>query len=297
MYDKHLDTFIQTADCGSFLKASEKMFISANAITKQINLLEERLKVKLFHRSPQGLELTDAGQLIYTEAKKLIRQSNAVLRKAQELEAPREYVVHIGVSLMNPVNLLLEQWDRAAQTHPNIKLEIVPFEDTVPAFNEVLDHLGERIDVISCPYETSYWGDRYQSFHLRDLPLCITCSKTHPLAGRERLTFQDLHGETLWMADRGLTTHQDQVRDDLEQNHPEITIKSAPYLDTDSFNRLASSRELMLSAECWGGVHPLLATIPLDCPYTIPYGLIYAKDPPKEVMQFIMAVGQVNEIE
>lgn len=297
MYDRHLDTFIQTADCGSFLKASEKMFISANAITKQINLLEQRLGVKLFLRSPQGLVLTDAGRLIYSEAKKLIRQSNAVLRKARELEGPKEYVVHIGVSLMNPVNFLLEQWGRAAQQYPNIKLEIVPFEDTVPAFNEVLDHLGERIDVISCPYQTSYWGDRYQSLHLRDLPLCVTCAKTHPLAGRERLTLQDLHGETLWMGDRGLATYQDEVRDDLERNHPEIHIKSAPYLDTSTFNQLASSQELLLSAECWSGVHPLLATIPLDCLYTMPYGLIYAKDPPKEVMQFIMAVGQVGETE
>lgn len=297
MYDRHLDTFIQTADCGSFLKASEKMFISANAITKQINLLEQRLGVKLFLRSPQGLVLTDAGRLVYSEAKKLIRQSNAVLQKARELEGPREYVVHIGVSLMNPVNFLLEQWGRAARQYPNIKLEIVPFEDTVPAFNEVLDHLGKRIDVISCPYQTSYWGDRYQSLHLRDLPLCVTCAKTHPLAGRERLTLQDLHGETLWMGDRGLATYQDEVRDDLEQNHPEIHIKSAPYLDTSTFNQLASSQELLLSAECWSGVHPLLATIPLDCPYTMPYGLIYAKDPPKEVMQFIMAVGQVGETE
>ena len=297
MYDRHLDTFIQTADCGSFLKASEKMFISANAVTKQINLLEERLEVKLFRRGPQGLALTDAGQLIYNEAKKLIRQSNAVLRKARELEGPREYVVHIGVSLMNPVNFLLEQWGRAARQYPGIKLEIVPFEDTVPAFSEVLDHLGERIDVISCPYQTSYWGDRYQSFHLRDLPLCITCAKSHPLAGRERLTLQDLHGETLWMADRGLSAYQDEIREELERNHPEIRLKSAPYLDTGTFNQLASSRELLLSAECWGGVHPLLATIPLDCPYTIPYGLIYAKDPPREVMQFIMAVGQVNETE
>lgn len=40
---------------------------------------------------------------------------------------------------------------RPSLSYPNIKLEIVPFEDTVPAFNGVLDHLGERIDVISCP--------------------------------------------------------------------------------------------------------------------------------------------------
>lgn len=297
MYDRHLDTFIQAADSGSFLKASQRLFISANAVTKQVNLLEERLGVKLFRRGSQGLALTDAGQLIYSEAKKMIRQSNAVLRRARELDAPRQTVIRVGVSLMNPANFLLEQWGKAARDYPGIRLEIVPFEDNVPAFNEVLDHLGERIDVISCPYETNYWGDRYQSFHLRDLPLCVACAKTHPLAVKERLTFGDLHGQTLWITQRGLSPRQDQLRDDLERSHPEITLKSAAYLDTDAFNQLASSPDLMISAPCWSGAHPLLATIPLDCPYTLPYGLIYAKDPPQEVMRFILAVGQVGKIE
>lgn len=295
MYDRHLDTFLQAADSGSFLKASQRLFISANAVTKQVNLLEERLGVKLFHRGSQGLALTEAGKLIYSEAKKMIRQSNAVLRRARELDAPRQAVIRVGVSLMNPAAFLLEQWGKAARDYPGIRLEIVPFEDTVPAFNEVLDHLGERIDVISCPYETNFWGDRYQSFHLLDLPLCVACAKTHPLAVKERLTFRDLHGETLWITQRGLSPRQDQLRDDLERNHPEITLKSAHYLDTDAFNQLASSSDLMISAPCWSGVHPLLATIPLDCPHTLPYGLIYAKNPPQEVMRFILAVGQVNK--
>lgn len=62
MYDRHLDTFVQVADSGSFLKASEKLYISANAVTKQINLLENDLGVRLFQRSTQGLALTEAGQ-------------------------------------------------------------------------------------------------------------------------------------------------------------------------------------------------------------------------------------------
>ena len=295
MYDRHLDTFIQVADSGSFLKASERMFISANAITKQINLLEERLEVKLFQRSPQGLVLTDAGQLIYSEAKKLIRQSNAVLRRARELEAPKEFVIHIGASLMNPVNFLLERWGKAAQRYPNIRLEIVPFEDTIPGFTEVLDHLGERIDVISCPYDTNFWGDRFQAFHLHDLPLCIACSRSHPLASKERLTLQDLYGQTLWIAARGVDDYQDRVRDDLEQNHPQIRLKDSLYLNLGGFNQLVASQDVAISAPCWSGVHPLLATLLVEWEHTLPYGLIYAKDPPKEVLQFIMAVGQLNE--
>ena len=46
MYDRHLDTFIQVADSGSFLKASERIFISANPITQQINLPAARWEVK-----------------------------------------------------------------------------------------------------------------------------------------------------------------------------------------------------------------------------------------------------------
>lgn len=68
MYNRHLKTFIQAADSGSFMKAAEQLYISANAVTKQINLLENHLQLKLFQRSSQGLVLTDSGKLIYEEA-------------------------------------------------------------------------------------------------------------------------------------------------------------------------------------------------------------------------------------
>ena len=118
MYNHHLDTFLKAADSGSFLKAAEQMYISANAVTKQVNLLERELGVTLFLRSHQGLKLTEAGELIYVEAKKLIQHSNTVLRKARGLEQPKETVIRVGVSLMNPANLLLEQWGRAHRCDP-----------------------------------------------------------------------------------------------------------------------------------------------------------------------------------
>lgn len=132
MYDRHLDTFLQAADSGSFLKAPQRLFISANAVTKQVNLLEERLGVKLFRRSSQDLALTEAGKLIYSEAKKMIRQSNAVLHRARELDAPRQAVIWVGVSLMNPANFLLEQWGKAARDYPGIRRRSSPLRTPSP---------------------------------------------------------------------------------------------------------------------------------------------------------------------
>ncbi len=294
MYDRHLDTFIQVAESGSFSKASEYLYISANAITKQINLLENDLDIKLFHRSNQGLLLTDAGRLIYEEAKKMIRHTNRILQKAKELESKKEVVIRVGVSLMNPANILLQEWQKASSLYPNFRLEVVPFQDTVPAFNEVLEHLGEKIDLISCPYQTNYWGDRYQSFHFKDLPLCIACSRNHRLAKKEKLTIQDLYGENLFLTKRGITQSLDFLREELETHHPQVQLHDIEYLDLTTFNKLIASSDLLVSAECWIGVHPLLATIPVERDYILPYGLIYSKNPSKEVLQFIMALGNTE---
>ena len=223
----------------------------------------------------------------------MIRHSRSVLQKARELEDKREYVVHVGVSLMNPAGILLEHWHKISTLYPNLRLEVVPFEDTVPAFQEVLNHLGDKIDLVSCPYETDYWGDRYNSFHLRDLPLRISCSKSHPLAQKERLKIEDLYGQILLIGKRNYKSFMDRVRDFLEREHPQIHIQETDAIDLPLFNRIVSSHDLLLSADCWKDVHPLLATLPVEWDFTMPYGLIYAKDPQKEMVQFIMALGNV----
>ena len=293
MYDRHLDTFLAVADCGSFLKASEKLYISANAVTKQINLLESDLGVTLFHRSKQGLKLTEAGSLIYTEAKKMIRHSRIVLQKAKELENKQEHTLRLGVSLMNPAAILLSHWHKASTHSPNLQLEVVPFEDTAASFQEVLDKLGDKIDLVACPYETNYWGDRYNSFHLCDLPVRITCAGTNPLAAKECLTLEDLFGQTLVLGLANTSTYSDKIRSFLER-FPQIHIRESPVFDLSLFNQIATSSELLVSADCWKDVHPLLKTIPVHWDFTMPYGFIYAKEPSKEMLQFIMAIGNVD---
>ena len=292
MYDRHLDTFVAVADCGSFLKASARLYISANAVTKQINLLEHDLGVKLFERTHQGLTLTEAGKLIDTEARKLIRHSRTVLQKAKELEHRQAQVIKVGVSLMNPANLLLEYWHKASALSPDLRLEIVPFQDTIPEFLDVLDHLGDRIDLLSCPYETTHWGDRYNAFHLCDLPMRIACSKLHPLAAKERLEISDLFGQTVYVSNRNETPYLDRVGAYLEQ-FPQIHTKAGDVLDLPFFNQLVSSQEVIVSADCWKDVHPLLATIPVNWDFTMPYGLIYAKEPSQALLQFLQAIETI----
>ena len=69
MYNPQLDAFVQVADCGSFNKAAEALYLSSTAVIKQINALEKHLDLQLVFRTNHGITLTEAGKVLYKHAK------------------------------------------------------------------------------------------------------------------------------------------------------------------------------------------------------------------------------------
>lgn len=129
MYNKHLDAFLMAADCGSFTKAAEKLFISPNALIKQINLLENRLELTLFLRTNHGVVLTEAGKSIYRDARRIIHISKQALVTAKALTTGKQNIIRLGSSLMNPCRPIVKLWVAVSSSYPHIKLSIVPIDD------------------------------------------------------------------------------------------------------------------------------------------------------------------------
>lgn len=61
---KHLHYFLQVAKLGGVLRASEKLHLSPQTISGQIQLLEEDFGTPLFTKSGRGLALTDVGRMV-----------------------------------------------------------------------------------------------------------------------------------------------------------------------------------------------------------------------------------------
>ena len=113
-------------------------------------------------------------------------------------------------------------------------------------------------------------------------------SREHPLAKKERLEISDLYGQTLMMVKQGDSSVNDFLRNDLCRNHPLIRIEDTPqFYDISVFNRCAETANVLLTLECWQDVHPALVTLPVNWEYSIPYGLLYALNPPKDVQRFV----------
>ncbi len=294
MYNPQLETFIRVADAGSFNKAAEQSYITPTAVIKQINLLETALEVKLFERSHRGLTLTKAGMSLYNDAKYVIQYCRDSVIRARNAMQEGDNVIRIGTSPMTPAGVLVELWPRIHQLCPEIKFQLVPFENTPENAREILKNLGQNIDVVAGIFDNTMLNVRNcAGFEISIEPICCAVSVHHRLAGKNRLTVEDLYGERLMLMHRNWSHYVDVLRDDIWQNHSQIQIVDFDFYSVDVFNRCENSDDVLMAVQAWENVHPLLKVIPVEWEHAIPYGLLHSQQPSETVSRFLSVMQKV----
>lgn len=294
MYNPQLETFLRVADAGSFNKAAEEAYITATAVIKQINLLEDSLGVKLFERTHRGLILTKAGKSLYQDAKYIIQYCKDSVTRAKNAMQEDDAVIRIGTSPMTPAQLLMQIWPKIQEQCPDLKFQIVPYENTPENAREILANLGKNIDVVGGIFdETMLDLRRCAGLELSREPFCCAVSIHHRLAAKDKLQIQDLYGENLLLIHRDWSHYVDRLRDDLWRNHSQIQIVDFDFYNI--FNRCENSYDVLLAIPGWANVHPLLKVIPVEWDYSIPYGLLHSPQPSDSVRRFLLAVQSVTQ--
>lgn len=295
MYNPILTTFIAVADCGSFTKAAQRLYISPTAVMKQINALEDLVGIKLIERTHNGVRLTKSGSIIYRDAKFIIDYSKKSIEEARKADIYYDTTFCVGTSLLNPAKPFMDIWYRVNKDFPDYKLHLVPFEDNHEGILSEIEKLGEKFDFLIGVCDSKEWLLRCNFLPLGRYKKMVAVPREHPLAKKERINIEDLYGETLMMVRRGDSGVNDFLRNDLEKNHPLINIEDTPqFYDLSVFNRCAETGNVLLTIECWQDVHPGLVSVPVNWDYSIPYGLLYSHEAPEDVLLFVEKVRELN---
>lgn len=84
MHIRQLTYIIEVANCGSITLAAQKLYTSQPSLTKMIRNFEQQYDLRLFERTPRGVELTEEGEQFLYYAKNLV-QSDRELEQILEL--------------------------------------------------------------------------------------------------------------------------------------------------------------------------------------------------------------------
>lgn len=294
MYNPQLKAFVAAAECGSFTKAAEKLYISPTAVMKQINALEAHLGMKLISRTNQGIKLTPAGQSVYKDAVFIFDYSERAVERAKRYTEEYEKTFCVGTSILNPCKPFMDLWYKISPDFPGYRLNIVPFEDEHTNIVAEISALGEKFDFLTGVCDSATWLERCGFLKLGEYKKCIAVNANHRLAKKKLIRFSDLYGEDLMMVKAGDSAANDRIRTELTKKHPQIHLVDTPHFyDMSVFNRCAQSDNVLLTIECWQDVHPMLVTVPVEWDFTIPYGILYAKDPPADVARLIDTVRKM----
>lgn len=251
----------------------------------------------MFHRTPRGLTLTDAGKSYYQDVKYMIQYATDAQVRAKNAMQSNENTIRLGSSLITPCQFLMELWPRVHEVYPALKFEIINFENTPENASGILKNLGQDIDVVAGIFdETMLALLGCTALELLRVLICCAVSIYHPLAQKKRLSVEDLHDQKLMLMKRNWSKYTDQLRDDLWEHHPEIQIEDFTFYNLEAFNRCEHENALLMAVPQWENVHPLLKIIPVDWKYEIPFGLLYSHTPSKTVSNFVQAVTKVFDL-
>ena len=293
MLSPQLLTFIAVAKHGSFSKTAEITYVSPTAVMKQIDALEERIGVTLFRRTNHGLTLTEAGESVLSDAKYLSEYATRAEEKAREIDRKENHQsIRIGTSLMTPAKFILDIWAEIQNIAPNLKVELIPFENTPENAREILSNLGMQIDVVAGIYDEDFKVERgFRTVRLEDKKVSFAVPLTSPLATKRSIFPADLKKSGVMFIKKGWNKYIDKLRVACEK--ADVKITDFPFFNLSAFNEAVKQNMPIIAISGWENVHPLMKIIPSKTVVTVPYGIMYSLEPSKHVQQFVNAVQSI----
>ncbi len=170
---KSIRTFEAAARLGSFKQAAEELFVTPQAVSIQMKLLEDRLQVPLYRRSARGIELTDAGRTLLEHVQQAFELIESGINSISSQQQATQ--LQVSSSPFFVVHYLLPHLAAFEQQHPDIKVNL----------NAALK-LSQENDAVDVAIKWGFgdWPHAHKRLLLRDDKLLV-CSpallQQHPL--------------------------------------------------------------------------------------------------------------------
>lgn len=213
---KKLKYFVTLVEEGNFSKAAKVLYITQPALSWNIKELEETLGTQLIKRSSTGIEVTDAGNILYDGAKSIINDLNNLHRSIKHSMELQRRRVRCGMTILSSIEYM-SIFQYFSNTYPEYRLEYI--QRGSKEIQQMVTNGQIEIGLVSEPiyYPTlNTSGKNLDDYYYE---VAVVIRKDHPLADRESLTLKDLEGQPL-----GMMTESFAMGNEMERRFNELAI-------------------------------------------------------------------------
>lgn len=156
---KQLLYYVTIAETGSFTVAAERLNLSQPPLSKQMMLLEKELNVQLLIRSSRKIRLTEAGSVLYSRAKDILKMVDCAASELGHVSGGINGTLRLGVISSASNAMLNDRLNRFSQACPNVTFDL--HENTSHALLDQLKNGLIDAAVIRTPFNSEGLECRY----------------------------------------------------------------------------------------------------------------------------------------
>jgi len=186
---RDLHIVLTVAEAGSMAKAAQRLAISHPVVSKTISDLEQTLKVKLFDRTAQGVELTNYGQALLKCGVNVFDEMRQGLKQIEHLTDPTSGELAVGCPEIMNAGIVPAISERFLQRHPRVQLRVVHADVALAQYDPLRERKVELL--IGRPPEP-FVEEGLLSEPLIHEPFVAVAGLDSPWASRRRLKLADL---------------------------------------------------------------------------------------------------------
>ncbi|MEV0666647.1 LysR substrate-binding domain-containing protein [Actinomadura luteofluorescens] len=189
-----LANFVAVAEELHFGRAARRLRMTQPPLSRQIQLLENELKVRLFDRTNRSVRLTPAGRAFLVEARRLLQQADHAAMSVRQVSAGEAGTITLGFTAASAHATLGRVLEAARAALPDVEIVLreMVTRDQVRALAEGGLDLGLVRPPVSDPDLEERPADRE--------PLLAAIPRGHPLAeGEGPVPLADFDGRRFLM--------------------------------------------------------------------------------------------------
>lgn len=186
---RQLEYFSAVAQAKSISKAARELHVAQPPVSRQIAMLEDELGVCLFLRNNKGIELTEAGRLLYQQSQQMFQELRSMADSVRDVDAGLRGQLKIGI-IYSDVPVVLGHLREYHRAYPQVELYI-----RLGSPADLLDDLDRgRLHVLFLRSQSEApLGLREKVLGADPLELVMR-AETDPAPGREEVELQALEG-------------------------------------------------------------------------------------------------------
>ncbi len=197
---KLLKNFLQIARLGNMTRASHSLFITQSALSKQMKELEAEFGRPIFSRSSEGMNLTEEGLLLRKRAEDIVSIYEKTKQDFENLGDITGGDVRVGALESCHMDIFAKELLAFREHYPGLRCHIT--SGMTIQVEEMLDRgILDFIIISGMPNLNKYNHIRYPA----DDEWGIVVRRDHPLAQKEKITFENLLDQNLIVSTQGLS--------------------------------------------------------------------------------------------